>query len=415
MGFGGARHRRLILLLLAIGGSILGLLLGFSLSLMAASRQFEHALIAQQEAALVSDLARDAEGLSAQALQSNLAAYRALIRQERQFLTGQQQQAQSDELARAETLAAWAGRPETRPQLIAMVKAIDSTEHHEVAAARADLTRMRRDTIMLGALLALTALGAATIGLIQLQRSNRDLTAEVAARTEDLRAIDQSRRLFFAKTSHELRTPVTAIRVMAEVALDGGADAAPVLRDIVAQTSFLNHRIEELLSLSSAAEGRPVMAPGPCDLAEVLANAALQAQPYARSIGVTIRQDREAASIKVTADRRWLGQAALAVIDNGLKFSDPGGTLALSLNSDGHTATLTIADTGPGVLPSELPRIFDAYYQAESGKMRGGTGLGLALARWVVEQHGGAIRAENCDGAGCRIVMELPLLTEDAA
>jgi signal transduction histidine kinase len=77
---------------------------------------------------------------------------------------------------------------------------------------------------------------------------------------------------------------------MAEVALDSDADASSPLRDIVAQTTFLNHRIEELLALSSAAEGRPVMAPEPCDLAEVLATAALQAQPYAASIGVTIRQ-----------------------------------------------------------------------------------------------------------------------------
>ncbi len=407
-----------MLLLLAIGGSIVGLLLGFSLSLMAASRQFEHALIAQQQAALVADLARDAEGLSASALQSNLAAYRDLIRQERRFLTSGQQQAQSDELARADALARLATQPDARPQLIAMVKAIDSSEQREVSNARADLTRIRRNTILLGALLAITALGAAAIGLIQLHRANRDLTAEVAARTRDLRAIDQSRRLFFAKASHELRTPVTAIRVMAEVALDSGTDAAAPLRDIVAQTGFLNHRIEELLSLSSAAEGRPVMAPQPCDLAEVLACAAQQAQPYARSIGVAIRQDR-GSPIMVCADRRWLAQAALAVIDNGLKFSDPGGTLHLSLASTGRTATMAIADTGPGVLPGELPRIFDAYYQAPSArtgdKMRGGTGLGLALARWVVEQHGGTIRAENRESAGCRIVIELPLLEEHAA
>ncbi|WP_343613747.1 HAMP domain-containing sensor histidine kinase [Novosphingobium sp.] len=402
-----------MLLLLAMGGSILGLLLGFSLSLMAASRQFEHALIAQQQAALVADLARDAEGLSAPALRDNLAAYRALIQQERQFLSPRQQQAQSDELARADALALLAGRPEDRARLVAMVRAIDSGEQHEVAAARADLTSIRRDTILLGVLLALTALGAAAVGLIQLQRANRDLAQEVAARTADLRAIDSSRRLFFAKASHELRTPVTAIRVMAEVALDSGADASSPLRDIVAQTTFLNHRIEELLALSSAAEGRPVMAPEPCDLAEVLATAALQAQPYAASIGVTIRQAQAPAPLIALADRRWLTQAVLAVIDNGLKFSDPGGDLDLALDSDGQIAAITLADHGPGVLPRELPRIFDAYYQAEAGKTRGGTGLGLALARWVVEQHGGGIHAENRDGGGCRIVIQLPLAREE--
>jgi len=410
-----AGSSRFVLLFVATSAAICGLLLAFTLSLLAASRQFEHALIAQRQAELVEGIARDGDSVNAQALHQSLEAYRGLIQQEQQFLTTGERQRQSAEVSRAAELSALAGVPAERRRLVAMVKAIAQDEQQEVTTARAELYRMRRDTITLGLLLALGALGASLIGAIQLRRSNRDLAGEVMARTAELRAIDQSRRLFFAKASHELRTPVTAIRALAEVALDHDGSAATTLRDIVAQTAFLEHRIEEMLALSSAAEGRPNMTFVPCDLGRVLDAAAAQALPYARSIGVTIALSQPSVALAAMGDPRWLAQAVLAIIDNGLKFSDPDSVLDVLLTASASNAAITISDCGPGILPRELPRIFDAYYQAEAGKTRGGTGLGLALARWVIERHGGTIHAENREGAGCRIVIGLPLIAQDAA
>jgi signal transduction histidine kinase len=183
------------------------------------------------------------------------------------------------------------------------------------------------------------------------------------------------------------------------------------LRNITAQTIFLGHRIEEMLALSQAAQGRPIMALALVDLADVVEDAAARSLPYAQSVQVAIRCDAAMAHPAI-GDRRWLGQALVAILDNGIKFSDPGGVLAISLSRDGPLARIAVADDGPGILPPELPLIFDAYYQAEAGRMRGGTGLGLALARWVVEEHGGHVMAENRAEGGCRIVMTLPLARE---
>ena len=401
---------RFYLLFITTTLAICVLLLAFALSLKAASRQFEHALIAQRQAVLVEGIARDADSVNAGALSQSLETYRGLIQEEGQFLAGGERQRQAAEISRAAQLSALARVPQERGRLAVMVRAIAQEEQKEIATARSDLYQIRQDTIALGVLLALGAIGATSIGAIQLHRSNRDLASEVMARTAELRAIDQSRRLFFAKASHELRTPVTAIRALAEVALVHGGNAVPTLTDIVAQTDFLGHRIEDMLALSNAAEGRPQMVPVPCDVREVLDAAIAQAQPYARSIAVTMACSQPATPILACIDRRWLTQAVLAIIDNGLKFSDPDAALEVAHAALAQEVLITISDSGPGILPRDLPRIFDAYYQSDAGKTRGGTGLGLALARWVVEQHGGTIHAENRERGGCRIVISLPTI-----
>lgn len=410
-----------LLPLAVVGGALVGLLIAFALSLGTASRQFEHALIAQQQASSVADIVRDAGTRRADALAQSLTQYRDLIAAEGRYLTPAERPAQEMEMRRAEDLAAMAPILGQRARLTAMVRLIAVEEAREVSIARAELDRERRDTIALGVLLAAMAFAAAAFGARQLLGANRILTAELAARTAAIRAVDRSRRLFFAKASHELRTPVTAIRVAAEVALESGGPACQTLADIVAQAGFLDHRIADMLALAQADEGGgegggvPRLSLVRSDLAAAIDLALMQAGAYARAIDVGLVWDRPADPIPVLLDARWLGQAILTVIDNGLKFSDPGASLAIDCKCEDGRAIVTITDSGPGVLPRDLPLIFDAYYQADEGRLRGGTGLGLALARWVVEGHGGVVHAENLgraeDGGlhGCRIVIALPL------
>jgi signal transduction histidine kinase len=177
----------------------------------------------------------------------------------------------------------------------------------------------------------------------------------------------------------------------------------------VAQAGFLTHRIEELLGLASADDGRLALADAPFDLGQVVAEAVAAARVYAASVDVAIALAVPDGPLPMQGDARWLRQALLAVIENGLKFAPMETVLAVCVTVADGCAEVAVRDQGPGVMESDLPRIFDAYYQAQEGRQRGGSGLGLALARWVVEQHGGAVAAANQPQGGCVIRFSLPL------
>lgn len=404
-----------VMLVALLVGSLTALLVAFLLTLQAVSRHFDRAAAAQDQLAAVSRIEALAAGRdSAAELRTAVADYRASIDRETALLPAAARNTQASEAADAARLSILVtsvqGRGDDVRRLVAR---IGDRERGEVSAVAVAMARLRLRTTILAGLLATTALTAALLGAFALARANRDLSRLVEARTAELRAVDQSRRLFFAKASHELRTPVTAMRGEAEVSLVDPAATPENLREslrhVVANADFLGRRIEELLGLSKADDGRLALASQPVDLATLIADTAASAAAYARSAEVGIDLDLANDPCRIVGDGRWLGQALLAIIDNGVKFSPQGSQLRLALDSQAGRARIRIADHGPGVMAEALPRIFDAYYQAAAGQTRGGTGLGLALARWVVERHGGTIAAANDPGGGCTIAITLPV------
>lgn len=400
--------------LAALIASLAGLLAAFLITLNAVSRHFDRAAVAQAQLAAVSRIeALAARGFPRASVGVELRDYRASIAHETALLAPWERAGQRGEIADADRLERLTASSGDRAALAALVAHVAARERNEVAQVDIAMARLRVRMILTASLLTAAALAAALSGAIALARANRDLSRQVDARTADLRAVDQSRRLFFAKASHELRTPVTAMRGEAEVSLadpDANVDELRAsLVHIVASADFLGRRIDELLGLSKADHGRLALAPEPVDLVKLVATTADAARGYARSaeVGIDLRLSPDAPC--VAADPRWLAQALLAVIDNGVKFSPQGADLRLALEVEGDVARIRVADSGPGVMAEALPRIFDAYYQADAGRMRGGTGLGLALARWVVEQHGGTIIAANDPAGGCAIDIMLPL------
>lgn len=392
--------------------ALAALVVAFAFSARHADRQFALASLSERQAAAVTRIAAlaGAGPQAAPALDASLADYRALIAAETR-LTGPDPR-QRRELAIALRLGTLARDPAQAGAFRAMATAIDRQEADEVVQVRAALAAAGQRSLALAAALALVALACAACAGWLLWRSNRTLAAMVRARTARIEAVDASRRLFFAKASHELRTPVTGLRSAAEVALDmGGGDPAILrgaLQQVVASAGFLGHRIDELLGLAGADDGQLVLAREAIDLGDIARQALAEAQPYAAAVAVALHLEAPDAPLPGLGDARWLRQALLAVIENGLKFAPEGSALAVCVSDRAAWVDIAVTDRGPGVVDADLPRIFDAYYQAEAGRQRGGSGLGLALARWVAERHGGSVTARNIAGGGCCIGFTLP-------
>lgn len=236
-----------------------------------------------------------------------------------------------------------------------------------------------------------------------------------------LAAIEARRRLFLAKANHELRTPVTAIRGEAEVALRS-AGSPEDLREALAQigqtSQFLQRRLDDLMVLASAENGGLEIERGIIDGIVIARHAAATTRAYANANGVSIDrsglQGPATGSMQLVGDADRIEQALVALIDNAIKFSPRGGTVHVAATGANGTLIVKVTDEGPGVAPAELARIFDPHVQGHAGRALGGSGLGLSVARWIAEAHGGTIMAGNVLGhdgeaEGFWVALHLPI------
>jgi signal transduction histidine kinase len=301
-------------------------------------------------------------------------------------------------------------------QIVRLAEQLAETGAAEAEAARSRAERSRRairgHAAALATFIILCVFGG---GLLFLRRS-RHLERLLTQRAAELDEVDASRRLFFATASHELRTPVTAIRGEAEVALADAEDldaAREALRHIGAHAKFLNHRIEEMIGIARTSDGKLHLDEARLDLRDIAATAVEDARSFAHSVEVALDLSLPDAPVEVVGDATWLRRALLAIIENALKFSPMEGRVGVTLAQRDNFAEVTVTDQGPGVMPEELPLVFEAYYQTDAGKARGGSGLGLSMTRWVAEQHGGRAYARNIGGwrrpDGCAVTMAVKL------
>ncbi|MGU3402262.1 ATP-binding protein [Methylobacterium brachiatum] len=244
----------------------------------------------------------------------------------------------------------------------------------------------------------------------------------VAARTADLRAanarleaVDRSRRRFFADVSHELRTPLTVILGECDLALRGvsrGADPGPVFKTIRKRAQRLKLRVEDLLRVARSESGEIEFDKRPLGLASVLAEAVDNMASEAARRRVALSLDPGSQDVECLADREWLRQTVESLVDNALRHAK-GLTrveVALSAEPDAR-ARITVTDDGPGFGASEA-ELFERFRRgAGASPDETGFGIGLALARWIVEQHGGTIRlGAGPDGRGARVSLDMPAL-----
>ncbi len=228
-----------------------------------------------------------------------------------------------------------------------------------------------------------------------------------------LQALESVRREFVADVSHELRTPLTSITAFVETLLDGGlGDAENSVRflEIVRKhADRMGALIDDLTDLSLIETGAVELTMEDVDAAEVAREAAnLLGQKHA-SREVAVRTDVPSPFL-VHADRRRLEQVLLNLIDNGIKFNHPGGSVGVTGHVEERRPVLVVEDTGIGIPADSLQKVFNRFYRVDKARSRdmGGTGLGLAIVKHLMRLHGGSVRVESEPGRGSRFILEFP-------
>jgi len=228
-----------------------------------------------------------------------------------------------------------------------------------------------------------------------------------------IRKLEAVRRDFVANVSHELRTPLTIIGGFAETLQDPeipAARRAEFAKTIFSNTQRMQRIVDELLDLSRIETGHWRPRPESIRIADVAAEVFGRNATSAKSKSVTLDTSIDPDAQTILADRTALEQILLNLVENALRHTGEGGRIAIETLPETDGVSLIVSDTGSGIPPEHLPRIFERFYRADSGRSReaGGTGLGLAIVRHLVEAHGGMVRAESVVGAGTTVRIFFP-------
>ncbi|HEV2147039.1 MAG TPA: HAMP domain-containing sensor histidine kinase [Longimicrobiaceae bacterium] len=232
------------------------------------------------------------------------------------------------------------------------------------------------------------------------------------------RAVDTLRR-FTADASHELRTPLTAIQGSAQVALARERppeELRETLGGVLEETRWMLGLVEGLLTLARGEESAPGVGTGRVELLPLLEDVRDIGEALAAGKPVEVRLEA-AEPFEVVGEERPLRQLFLNLVSNAVKFTDSGVVTLRAATVEDPEGTrwidVAVEDTGTGIAPEELPRVFDRFYRGDEARVRaGGTGLGLAIARMVAERHGGTIHAESEPGRGSTFTVRLPAAPE---
>ncbi|HST07853.1 MAG TPA: ATP-binding protein [Gemmatimonadaceae bacterium] len=227
-----------------------------------------------------------------------------------------------------------------------------------------------------------------------------------------IRRLEAVRRDFVANVSHELRTPLTVVGGFAETLQDPDLPAdkrTQFASTIVSNAQRMQRIVDELLDLSRIESGHWQPHPQSTRLADVAAEVFARVADSAKFKGIVLQTIVGPNAESVYADRTALEQILLNLVENAMRHT-ASGRITIESASENSGVAVTVADTGSGIPPEHLPRIFERFYRADSGRSReaGGTGLGLAIVKHLVEAHGGSVRAESTVGAGTGIVILFP-------
>jgi two-component system phosphate regulon sensor histidine kinase PhoR len=228
-----------------------------------------------------------------------------------------------------------------------------------------------------------------------------------------IRKLEAVRRDFVANVSHELRTPLTIVGGFAETLQDPDIPAdrrAEFAKTILSNTQRMQRIVDELLDLSRIETGHWRPRPERIRIADLSTEVFGRVAASAKAKGITLDTTVAPNAQTIYADRTALEQILLNLAENAIRHTGEGGRITIRTTREGEGVSLDVADTGSGIPPEHLPRIFERFYRADSGRSRdvGGTGLGLAIVKHLVEAHGGNVRAESLVGVGTTVRILFP-------
>jgi signal transduction histidine kinase len=266
------------------------------------------------------------------------------------------------------------------------------------------------------------SLGFGAAELAELGYQFNAMAERLQTSVEIIRTDRDRSREFLADVSHELRTPIAALRTFNELLVEGAGNdpttRAEFLEASRGQLERLDWLAQNLLELSKLESGLVLLDLRADDIRSAVEHAVEQATPTARRRGVDLSIALPDRPLQLRHDPVRVGQVVANLVGNAIKFTPRGGKVRVEVRpSSGGGATIEVSDTGVGIDPAELPRIFDRFYRgSQASEARGsGSGLGLAIVRSIVEMHGGTVVVESRRGGGSTFTVTLPRQPQDAA
>jgi two-component system sensor histidine kinase SenX3 len=234
----------------------------------------------------------------------------------------------------------------------------------------------------------------------------------------EVRRRENVRRDFVANVSHELKTPIGALALLAET-MAAGEDEAVVRQlaeRVTREADRLGRIIDDLLNLSLIeAQESPSREPVPVTV--LIAEAVEAVRPVAEAAGIPLQVATHLPDVSVPCDRRQVLSALTNLFDNAIKYSEPPSAVEIGASASDGMVTVTVTDHGPGIPSRDLERIFERFYRVDRARSRatGGTGLGLSIVRHVAQAHGGDVTVESREGDGSTFRLRLSQIVNSAA
>jgi heavy metal sensor kinase len=240
------------------------------------------------------------------------------------------------------------------------------------------------------------------------------LATTINALLARLNAAFQEQQRFIADASHELRTPIAVLRGETEVALEqerATAEYKESLALIKDEAERLSRIVENLFILARQPVDASAIVKLPVQLNDAVADCVRAAQVLATQKGLRFNVGGSLPEVKLNGDDEMLKRMLLNLLDNAVKYTPTGGEVTVTLASQNGTALIIVSDTGIGIPAAAQPHIFDRFYRVDKARSRalGGAGLGLSIARWIVEAHDGRLSVVSTPGHGSTFTVELPL------